>query len=300
MHLKLIPTLTTRTKQYLKSSAKTQHGYFTVQTAFVALDAIHYSHEFTRAHACLPERVLFHVCVSEQVIGCHGDGEVVEKGMGQHGSERVGGLGVYDLCVAVLEEASVGLGHCGEHEHVAEVEVADRTGRFSVGGETAVELLLGIGPWRVVLQRFSRFNLVLNALDDVRGYHGMQARHGLVEVSLPRVSVVVVVVVVIEADAGVYEAPHVRAIVPRELLRELRNVVIIIAGHVPPGPAVHLKVVLVVILHANLIGNVLLVDGVDLAALRVALEQLLGHVLAACQHVHRVQPEEVLRSQLFQ
>lgn len=80
-------------------------------------------------------------------------------------------VGVYDLGVAVLEEANAGLGYCGEHEHVAKVEVTDRTGRFSVGGEMAVELLLGISPWRVILERFSCFDLVLNALDNVLRYH---------------------------------------------------------------------------------------------------------------------------------
>ena len=81
---------------------------------------------------------------------------------------------------------------------------------------------------------------------------------------------------------AVYKVPHIQTVITCKLLGELRGNLTIMARHIPPGPAIHLKVMPIIIFHPNLLKDVFLIYGIDLTALCVALKQLLRHVLAAC------------------
>mmetsp|Transcript_33835 Transcript_33835/g.49742 ORF Transcript_33835/g.49742 Transcript_33835/m.49742 type:complete len:217 (+) Transcript_33835:498-1148(+) len=194
-------------------------------------------------------------------------------------------------CVTIGEQPFSCLLRCGEQEHVAKVHVFQCPRRLTLGAQPPLELHLWIGP--VPVHVLPRRMFVFNAPNHLRGNHAVHARNNLIEIPLPAI-----VVCSDEADALMNELPNFRSVIRSVRLRKLLCIIIVFRRHVPARPAIQFEDVFIHIYILYRGGDLVVVHWVDLAGLAVTLEQFLGDVFTAPEHIDAVKAKEVLLAQV--
>mmetsp|Transcript_4403 Transcript_4403/g.10633 ORF Transcript_4403/g.10633 Transcript_4403/m.10633 type:complete len:203 (-) Transcript_4403:116-724(-) len=126
----------------------------------------------------------------------------------------------------------------------------------------------------------------------------MEAGHGSVEVSLPRV--LRIIDLHLEADPVVDEVPHALPVVPRVSFSLLIDVVVLreVSRHVPPHPAVKPKAVLLGVSYPQVFSDIFCT--LNLTPVHLAGHVGRRHVSAARQQVHSKQAEVLLLAEMLE